>query len=111
MTRKQLRDLIRKNLGETTASFWSDDELNQWISDSGRDVAKKTHCVRTSGTFTPTVDVGEYNLNTKLAVTVFGVFEVYYNDGTTWSSLDQTTRTELNYYIYVWISSYYGTHT
>jgi hypothetical protein len=111
MTRLQLRNLIRKNLGETTASFWSDAELNQWLDNAGRDVAKKTHCIRTNGSFTPTIGTGEYNLNSKLSYTAFKVFEVYYNDGITWLNLDETTRTELNEDSSGWMSADSGTPT
>jgi hypothetical protein len=111
MNRLQLRTLIRKNLGETTASFWTDAELNQWIADGGKDVAKKTHCVRTNLSFTPVIGTGEYVLNTQLAVTVFKVFEVYYNNGTTWTYLDETTRTELNNESDGWMSAANGTPT
>ena len=62
MLRSDLRNLVRKQLGETTAAFWSDAELNNWINYAGHDVAAKTLCIHDKGNLTTVTDVAEYAL-------------------------------------------------
>ena len=62
MTRQNLRDLIRKRLGETTAAFWTDVELNQYINNAGHDIAYNTKCIKTDG-YMDTDGSGLYTLS------------------------------------------------
>lgn len=78
MTRKQIRDKVRKSLGETTASFWTDSELNQWIEDAIVDLAWRTKCLRTMGTMTTVEDQLEYTLSTYFPK-LNNVLEIYYD--------------------------------
>ncbi len=96
MTREEIRDLCRKRLGETTSAFWSDAELNTWINNAGHDIAFRTKCLRTNGTFTSVADTASYNLTTQFPK-ILTINEVYYyTDGTTWQKLDPTSRTRLD---------------
>jgi hypothetical protein len=96
MTRTQIRALIRKELGETTAAFWSDTELNDWINNAGDDTAYKTKSIRTSGYVTTTASTGEYTLST-LFPTLLSVMEVYYyQNAQTWQKLGVMTRDTLS---------------
>jgi len=52
MTRLEIRTLARKKLGETTAAFWSDTEMNTYINLGCSDVAERTLCLRTTGHLT-----------------------------------------------------------
>jgi len=64
MTLKEMRDLARKRLGETTAAFWSDAEINGWINLGCKDIAFRSKCLPDTVTFTPTTDTAEYTLST-----------------------------------------------
>ena len=109
MTRAQIRDLSRKRLGETTSAFWSDAELNQWINDSGHDIAFRTKCLRTNGLFTPVADQGAYTLTSHFP-TLLSPLEVYYfTDALTWQKLDPTNRTDLDITHQGWQSVESGT--
>lgn len=41
MIRSEIRSRIRKKLGETTALFWTDAELNSWMEDAQKDIVWK----------------------------------------------------------------------
>jgi len=95
MTRLQLRNLIRKRLGETTAAFWDDTELNQWINNAGHDVAYKTKCIKANGYITTTSD-GEYTLSNSFP-NWLSVLRVYmYSDAQNWIKLIQTDENRLD---------------
>ena len=96
MNRGNMRDLARKRLGETTAVFWLDDELNDWINYAGHDVVDKTRCIQDVGLFTTTVDADEYTLTSYFS-DLIGVTEVYFRQaGDNWSKLDFKTRKEMD---------------
>jgi hypothetical protein len=96
MLRSEIRDLIRKRLGETTASFWSNTELNSWINDACTDIAFRTKCIRSNVYFTPVAETSEYVLSTVVPY-VLSINEVYHKSlGTTWIKLTSTSRTELD---------------
>ncbi len=96
MTRLQLRSLIRKRLGETTAAFWQDDEINSWINDGCNDIAFRAKCLKGSGYLTTTASTGEYAWSTNFT-TAYAPLEVYHKlTGATWVKLDPITITELD---------------
>jgi hypothetical protein len=111
MTRLEIRSLIRKRLGETTASFWSDAELNSWINDACTDVAFRAKCLRGSSYFTTVADTADYTMSALVsAATVLSINEVYYKqNGTTWQKLEATSRTELDMTDPTWKSTDSGT--
>lgn len=105
MLRSEIRTATRKRLGETTASFWSDVEINTKINEACKDIARRTKCIRTSGNFTPTIDVSEYVAST-LFPGILSVNEVYFNlNGLTIQKLEATSRTELDALYPGWRSS------
>jgi len=111
MTRSEIRSLIRKRLGETTAAFWSDAEINTMINDGCTDVAFRAKCLRGVNYFTTTSGVGEYAMSALISTaTILSVNEVYYKqNGTTWQKLEATTRTGLDLSNPTWKSTDAGT--
>ena len=105
MTRERIRDLVRKRLGETTASFWSTTELNNWINDAGHDVAYRSKCIKKNGNVTTTEDDSEYTISSSFPNYV-DVLEVYmYQDGATWKKISLTSRDRLDREIPGWKSA------
>ena len=49
MNRLEIRDASRKKLGETTASFWTDAEINNYINLGCKDLAWRTKSIRANG--------------------------------------------------------------
>ena len=95
MTRQEIRELARKRLGETTASFWTDTELNTWIDDAGIALATQTRSIKANGLMTSIEDQAEYTLSTYYP-NLIAVDELwYYQNGETWRKLPATTRVEL----------------
>lgn len=104
MNRQQIRELSRKKLGETTAAFWSDAELNGWTNYGCRDVAFRTKCLRDNGYYS-TSDCTQNTSGAKsneisISATfpnLLAVDEFYFQvDGDDWQKLTPTTRTELD---------------
>lgn len=95
MTRLQLRGLIRKRLGETTAAFWTDPELNNWINDAGHEVAFDSKCIKVNDYMTTTSEQ-EYTLSDTFPY-YLSILEVYlYMNGEKWWKLEKTTTQRLN---------------
>ena len=95
MTRKEIRDLIRKNLGETTPSFWTDAELNIWINDAGEDIAFRAKCIKANSYMTVVEDTAEYTLSTNFA-DYNSILKVYlFTNSKTWLQLTSKDRDEL----------------
>lgn len=104
MNRGELRALARKRLGETTAAFWSDTELNGWIDLACNDLAFRVKCLKADGFFSAsavvenTVSEGtnEYSL-TGLFPDLYSITEVYFHiEGTRWDKLDSINFTDLD---------------
>lgn len=111
MTRKEIRDLTRKLLGETTASFWTDTELNTWINDAGTDIAYLTKCLKDNGYITTVEDTNEYTISSNFS-TLLSISKVYlYQDGSSWQNLKSTTRDKLDREHPGWLSADSGTPT
>lgn len=97
MIRSAIRDKIRMQLGETTASFWTDTQLNTWINDGSRDIAWRTKCLVTSGLMTTTEDECEYALSTLSSLAIEILDAYYYNsDSEDWYKLQPTNRKRLD---------------
>jgi len=112
MNRQNIRDLARKNLGETTASFWTNAELNTWINDAGTDIAFETKSIRTNGYITTVEDQEEYSISTDLDSALIAVAEVYfYQNATTWRRLEETNRERLKVEHPGWMSAGSGVPT
>jgi len=104
MTRLEIRTLTRKRLGETTAAFWSDTEINTYINLGQSDIAQRTFCLRTTG-FITTAEVVEnttaeipskWTLSTNFPniVSVLGAW--YHQNGTNWQKLESKTEDQLD---------------
>lgn len=109
MNRKEVRDLARKRLGETTAAFWTDTELNTWIDDGCEDLAYRTKCLKSNGYITTEASTQEYGLTTNLSG-FFSVLDVYYyQDGSNWIKIEGTDREHLGESNAAWMSADAGT--
>jgi len=119
MTRLEIRTLARKRLGETTESFWSDSELNNWINFGCSDVAQKSKCLRTNG-YISTTEVAantsaavasEWTLSTNFT-NLLGVYEVqFHTDGKRWQKLEPITRDDLDIRFQGWRDAVGRTYT
>jgi len=107
MTREEIRTLARKKLGETTAAFWTDDEINEYTNLGCKDVAYRTKCLRTNATFSSVSCVAttagsnassnEYTLSTSVSTGLLSIIRAdFMQDGTDWVNLRSTTREELD---------------
>ena len=63
MTRLDIRTRARKKLGEKTAVFWADDELNGWMEEAALDIAWKAKLKKTRATFTTLANTARYNIS------------------------------------------------
>lgn len=105
MNRLEIRNLVRKRLGETTSAFWSDAELNKWINDGCKDVAFRVKCIKDNTTITPTSENSEYILSSVLPG-VISITEVYFLDeNDKWTKLMPTSRVELDSMYQGWLSA------
>jgi len=104
MTRKEIRDLSRKRLGETTQAFWSDAELNNYINLGCKNIAWRTKCLRGIGYIniqscepnTVAEAKTEFSL-TNLDPNIFAVNEVYFKrEGKDYKRLEPTRRPDLD---------------
>lgn len=109
MNRQQIRDLARKNLGETTAAFWTDSELNLYINLAGQDIADKTKCIRTNSYLTTVANQAEYPLSANFT-DILSILELYFlQDGLNFQKLIATSRTRLDLEHPGWMSAEAGT--
>ena len=73
---------VRSLINETTASFWTDAEINLWVVEGLEDIAHETHCLRTWKTYTilaaDIFDEREIRMDTDFIAIDEG--KVYYND-------------------------------
>jgi len=109
MIRSEIRDLIRKRLGETTAQFWSNDELNSYIDEAGDDLAFQTKSIKTNGLLTTIENTQEYTLSDEFPNLISILKVEYYQDGNNWVKLPSTTRGELSMLHKGWKSADAGT--
>lgn len=54
------RTQVRSLLGEATASFWSDTELDNWIKEAVEDISKRALCIQDTDTFLLVTSQYEY---------------------------------------------------
>ena len=105
MTRKDIRDMARKRLGETTAAFWSDEELNGWINKGIKDIAFRSKTLKDNVVITATADTMEYTFSV-FVPNAHSVTEAYvqYLTGK-WIKLKSTSRTELDIMFPGWLGA------
>lgn len=104
MNRGEIRVLARKRLGETTAAFWTDAELNSWINLACNDIAFRVKCLKGDGYFSASAveenqtgeASNEYTLST-LFPDLYSVTEVYFQiKGERWDKLESINYTDLD---------------
>lgn len=54
------RTQIRSMIGEATASFWTDDEIDNWVKEATEDISIRTGCIQVSDTFLLVTSQYEY---------------------------------------------------
>lgn len=106
MIRSAIRDLVRKKLGETTAAFWTNAELDDYINLGCKDVAYRTKCLRSnttissvsceSSTAASVAASNEYSISGNID-DFFAVIDVaFMQEGTDWVKLTPTSREDLD---------------
>ncbi len=108
MTLLDVRTVVRFALGETTAAFWTDIQLNLYIQLGCSDVAWRTKCLRPQPGGNTTIGViscdpnttatnsNEYQLSTYFP-NYYSVTEAYFLiDGQRWKRMEPTSREELD---------------
>lgn len=111
MDRLEIRNLIRKGLGETTSAFWTDTELNGYINNSGHDVAERSKCIKTSGYMTAIEDQYEYTATSYFPLIISMTELYFYQDGEAWHKLTSINRTDKDILFPGWMSAESGTPT
>ena len=105
MTRQEIRDIARKRLGETTAAFWTDIELNLYINLACSNIAWRTKCLRDTGFINisscepnSTGEViTEWSISSLIDENAFAINEVYFKrENTTYRRLESSSREELD---------------
>ncbi len=73
---------VRSLINETTASFWTDAEINLWVLEGLEDIAHETHCLRTWKTYTILADDIFDERELRFASDFIAIDEgkMYYND-------------------------------
>lgn len=106
MTRTTLRDRVRKKLGETTSTFWSDDELNTWMEDAQTDIVWRAKLKRTRGTFTTVSGQGRYTLTTEFP-SFFRVVNggVWIYDSDNWRRLEYMSKDDMDNLHNDWVNA------
>ena len=96
---------VRRLINETTASFWTSEDIVEWILAGLEDIADETHCLRTWKTYTLLGLVGEDNdifdeREIRMAEDFIAIDEgkVYYNDVVCYP----TTQAKLSNYDSEW---------
>lgn len=95
MTRTTLRSTVRQLLGETTAVFWTDALLNQWMEDAQLDLVWRTRCNRSRELVDTVASTVRYTLSTlvtNILRIVDGGVRVYNSDADNWEKLEQKTK-------------------
>jgi len=112
MTRQEIREMSRKKLGESTTSFWTDTEINNYINAGCKDVSWRTKCLRTNGTIqavscsssTVSLKSNEYTISSSFP-TCYAINEVYFKqEDETFERLIPSSREELDALNPAWMS-------
>lgn len=75
-----LQTNVRRRLDESTAAFWADADLTQWINEAARDIARRSETLQASTTINSVAGTQEYTLPTN-ALRIYRV--EYRPDGAT----------------------------
>lgn len=69
VTLKEARDLLRVRLDEPSPRRWQDHQLNAWINEGCRDVARRAECLHSEGTIAVLANVQTISLSTLTGLT------------------------------------------
>lgn len=61
MNRGEMRTEVRYLLNESTAAFWTDTEIDNWLDQGQRDIAVKALCIESTGSITTAAGTREYS--------------------------------------------------
>lgn len=92
MTRLQIKTVARKKLGEATAVFFTEADLDQWFTDACIDVVWKSRCKRTRTLCTTTASTLRYDLTSLISncLRIISV-RIYSNSTLQWRRLTEKT--------------------
>ena len=84
---------MRLLLGGTTANFWTDPMLDQWIEDGLLDISLKTKCNKSTGYITTVASTIEYTISASITdmIDIVGPVRIY--DGTNSKWREKMTST------------------
>ncbi len=86
----EIRTKVRRRLDEAAARFWEDDDLDDWINEGTRDLARRAEVLQTTSTINSVVDQQQYALPTN----VLRVHRVEWSRTGTFDSTSQITALE-----------------
>jgi hypothetical protein len=75
-TLSELRTQVRDRIDEATAKFWTDTQINSWINEGARDLARRGEVLQTRDEITSIAGTQEYTLPSD----VVRVYRVEYED-------------------------------
>jgi len=100
-TLTNFRARIRRRLDETTARFWLDADLDAWINEGARDIARRSEVLQATTTINSTSGTQSYSLPTN----VHRIHRVEWSrDGSTGSSIQTLEYRDFNSMDGVWWS-------
>lgn len=108
MTRLEIRNRIRKKLGETTAIFWTDAELDGWMEDAQKDIVWKAKLKRTRGTFTTVAATPRYTITAifpNFMRVCDGGVSIYNSSTTDWTKLTYETKDTMDTLYGDWVNA------
>jgi hypothetical protein len=106
MTRGVIKSTARKKLGESTAVFFTNDDIEQWINDSLIDIVWQTRCYRARVYATTTADTLRYTLTTLIPNTLrINQVRIYSDELLQWRRLDQKDYDFLDKVYPYWVSN------
>ena len=100
----EIRTLARKKLGETTAAFWTDTEINTYINLGCSDIAERTQCLVKHGYISTTAVIQNTTATIESQWTASVEFEkflgikdvLFHQDGENWQRMIPKFRTDLD---------------
>lgn len=105
---------VRKTIGESSASFWSDLEIYNKLNQGQKDIAIKSRCLKKEVTVTTTASTQEYDLKDNSFSDIIDIAEdgVYFKiAGVSYQPLKYRTKKQLNTESPGWQGTAAGTPT
>jgi len=89
---------VRRKLNETTASYWVDLEIYNWLNEAQQYIVRKSKCLKKTVTVT-TDGSQEYDLKDNSFADIIDISEdgvYFYQNGSTYQKLNYTTKWKLD---------------